>query len=108
MEKINRESRALFSSESRVSMRGHVYPFLGVSCGICFWVSKRERERSYRVEEGERAAQYGRERESTKRESVQCVTLQKGVSRGLTLILLSQYLTLLNSTFKSDSCNNLN
>ena len=71
-------------------MRGHVYPFLGVSCGIWFWVSKRERERSNRVEEGERAAQYGRERESTKRESVQCVTvyksLQKGVSRGLTLI----------------------
>ena len=74
VEKINRESRALFSSESRVSMRGHVYPFLGVSCGIWFWVSKRERERSNRVEEGERAAQYGRERESTKRESVQCVT----------------------------------
>ena len=86
-------------------MRGHVYPFLGVSCGIWFWVSKRERERSNRVEEGERAAQYGRERESTKRESVQCVSqsLQKGVFRGLTLILLSQYLTLLHSTFKSDS-----
>ena len=74
MEKINRESRALFSSESRVSMRGQVYTFLGVSCGIWFWVSKRERERSNRVEEGERAAQYGRERESTKRESVQCVS----------------------------------
>ena len=54
--------------------------FLGVSCGTCFWVSKRERERSNRVEEGERAAQYGREGESTKRESVQCVTLQKGVT----------------------------
>ena len=63
-------------------MRGHVYPFLGVSCGTCFWVSKRERERSYRVEEGERAAQYGRERESTKRESAQCVSqsAEKGVS----------------------------
>ena len=44
-----------------------------------------------------------RERESTKRESVQCVTVcRKGcVYLGLTLILLSQYLTLLNSTFKS-------
>ena len=77
----NRKPRALFSSESRVSMRGHVYPFLGVSCGIWFWVSKRERERSNRVEEGERAAQYGRERESRPRERVCSVSQSIKVCR---------------------------
>ena len=98
MEKINRESRALFSSESRVSMRGHVYPFPGVSCGTCFWVSKRERERSYRVEEGERAAQYGRERESTKRESVQCVS--QSAEKGVTVLNITEFDF---QKFKSDS-----
>ena len=62
MEKIvNRE--LLFSSESRVSMRGQVY---NVPRGLVWdmlWVSQRERERRNGAEEGERELGHEGERE---------------------------------------------
>ena len=75
---VNRELCFLVRAECQCAARCITFP--GVSCGTCFWVSKRERERSNlnRVEEGERAAQYGRERESTKRESVFSLQSAKG------------------------------
>ena len=58
MEKIgeNRKPRALFSSESRVSMRGQVYAFLGGLVWDMFWISQRESEviAPKRRREGER------------------------------------------------------
>ena len=44
VEKINRESRALFSSESRVLMRGQVYNVPRGLVSDMLWVSQRERE----------------------------------------------------------------
>ena len=56
VEKINRESRALFSSESRVLMRGQVYNVpRGLVWNYVLDIAERERERRNRAEEGERA-----------------------------------------------------
>ena len=79
MEKINRESRALFSSESRVSMRGQVY---NVPRGLVWdmFLGVEERESEVIASKRERELRSMAGRESRPRERVCSVSLCRRVS----------------------------
>ena len=85
-------------------MRGHVYNVpRGLVWDMVLGVEEREREVIASKRERELRSMAGRESRPRERVCSVSLSLQKGVSLGLTLILLPQYLTLLKSTFKSDS-----